>query len=219
MRTSRLLIFIMILLPVVSFGQDSAENLINALADKTREIKSFEVEALIKIDVDFIDIKDRNIKIIYESPDKFSFEGKGLILLPKNGVQMEYMSILNDNYTAIEAGSESMSEIHAEIVKVIPESIDSDIILAQLWIDPEVVRIMKMKTFTKSSGSYVINFEYSGTEMRLPSRLEVIFEISNMSIPVKMMNDFVMDPTLAIDSIPNQAKVIIEYSDYNITYK
>ena len=50
-------------------------------------------------------------------------------------------------------------------------------------------------------------------------RLIVIFEISNMSMPVKMMNDFAMDPDKAVDSLPDKAQVIIEYSDYKITYK
>ena len=76
-----------------------------------------------------------------------------------------------------------------------------------------------MKTFTKSSGSYVINFDYGGGEPRLPTRLEVTFDIKNMSIPVKMMNDFAMDPSVAGDSLPDKAKVIIEYSDYDIIYK
>lgn len=210
---------LILFLPGISNGQDSTNKLIEALIKSTGEISSFEVQALIKVDVEFINIKDREVKIIYEAPDKFSFEGKGLILMPKNGVQMEYMSLLNNNYTAIGAGNEDLGDVKTEIVKIIPESIESDIILAQLWIDPLTPRVVRMKTFTKSSGSYVINFEYGGNEPRLPSRLEVTFEIKNMSIPVKMMNDFAMDPASAGDSIPDQAKVIVEYKDYNISYK
>ena len=207
------------LIALPGYTQESINSLIEELKKSTGEISSFEVKALIKVDVEFINIKDREVKIIYEAPDKFSFEGKGLILMPKNGVQMEYMSLLNDNYTAIGAGTEQIDQIKAEIVKIIPESIESDIILAQLWIDPGFPRILRMKTFTRSSGSYVIDFDYGVGEPRLPSRLVVTFEIKNMSIPVKMMNDFALDPAMSGDSVPDKAKVIIEYSDYNIRYK
>ena len=116
-------------------------------------------------------------------------------------------------------GEEIVRGINTRMVKIIPESIDSDIILAQLWIDPLETRILRMKTFTKTSGSYVIDFEYAQTEDFLPSKLEVTFEISSMSIPVKMMNGFKKDPAVTNDSIPKEARVIIEYGDYSISLK
>lgn len=201
------------------FGQNSAEEIVQLIQDKTNQIKSFEVDANIHVDVDFINIKDRLIKIKYESPDKFTFDAKGLILLPKNGVQMEYMTLFNDQHTAINAGEEKIREVITQIIKVIPESIDSDIILAQLWIDTTEYRILRMKTFTRTSGSYIIDFEYSKSGDILPDRLVVTFEISNMSIPVKMMNDFMKDKSTQTDSLPKDAKVIIEYSNYKISSK
>jgi hypothetical protein len=202
-------------------AQITANELIEGLKAKTNSIKSFEVTARIKVDVDFIDISERQIKITYKAPDKFSFDGEGLVLLPKNGVQMEYMSLLNSNHTAIESGNELIGGTNTRIIKIIPESIDSDIILAQLWIDPGNTRLLRMKTFTKSSGSYLIDFTYAGSEDIMPSILVVNFDISNMSMPVKMMNDF-MKIKVEADSEKTEslkeAKVIIEYSGYKIDY-
>ena len=122
-------------------------------------------------------------------------------------------------YTAIDAGREVIDNLTSHIIKVIPESIESDIILAQLWIDPDNIRIIRMKTFTRKSGSYLIDFEYLQNKDILPSRLVVTFEISNMSIPVKMMNDFMKDPAAKPDSLPKEARVTVEYSNYRITAK
>ncbi len=217
----RVILFLIFIAATIncSYGQTSADSLINILKEKNNKIQSFEVDAIIKIDVDFINIKDREVKISYLAPGKFSFDAKGLILLPKNGVQMEYMTLFNESHTAIDAGQEDVRGVKTRILKIIPESLESDIILAQLWLDPQNVRILRMKTFTRISGSYIIDFEYSKPEEILPSRLVVIFEISNMSIPVKMMNDFMKDPASTPDSLPKEAKVIIEYSDYKVSLK
>jgi len=214
-------IFIIVLAAsgITCYSQTGADDLVQKLKDKTGKVMSFEVDATVKIDVDFIDIKDRKVKIKYVAPDKFEFDAKGLVLLPKNGVEMEYMTLFNEKHTAIEAGNELVGKVMTQIIKVIPESIDSDIILAQLWIDPQENRIMRMKTFTRKSGSYLMDFEYSSNKDILPIRLVVTFEIQNMSIPMKMMNDFMNDSSVEPDSLPKDARVIIEYSNYKISTK
>jgi hypothetical protein len=58
------------------------------------KIQRFEADALVKVDVDFINIKDRKMKVRFESPDKFTFDSEGLALLPKQGMQMEYLKLL-----------------------------------------------------------------------------------------------------------------------------
>lgn len=200
-------------------AQPSSEDLIEGLRNKTNRVKYFDVNATILVDVDFIDISERQVKITYQAPGKFTFEGQGLVLLPKNGVQMEYMSLLNDNYTAIDSGSETVGNTSTRIVKIIPESIESDIILAQLWIEPELLRLVRMKTFTRSSGSYLIDFDYAAREDILPSSLVVLFDINNMSMPVKMMNDFMNKNKAESTDETKEAKVSIRYSDYRITYQ
>ena len=215
----KLVIIVLAINGLACYSQIGADELIQKLKDKTSKVISFEVDATVKIDVDFINIKDRQVRIKYEAPDKFEFDTKGLVLLPKNGVEMEYMTLFNEKHTAIEAGNELIGEVMTQIIKVIPESIDSDIILAQLWIDPQENRIMRMKTFTRQSGSYLMDFEYSSNEDILPVRLVVTFEIQNMSVPVKMMNDFMNDFSTESDSLPKDARVIIEYSNYDISTK
>ncbi len=214
-----ILIYSMLIFSADCFGQISADQLVKGLGDKMNQIESFEVDAVIKVDVEFINIKDREVRIKYQAPDQFIFDTKGLALLPKNGMQMEFLSIINGEYVSIEAGNETIGNTITQIVKVIPESLDSDIILAQFWIDPIESRIMRMKTFTRKSGSYMIEFEYESQDDFLPSRLVVAFEISNMSIPIKMMNDFMQNSSTEADSIPKQARVIVEYSNYKITTK
>jgi len=171
------------------------------------------------VDVEFISIKDRKMKVKFESPDKFSFESDGLALLPKKGLQMDYLQLLKAKYTAIDAGEEVVKNRKTRIVKVIPEAEDSDVILAQLWIDPEYNRIMKMKTFTRKTGSYVIDFEYTTTYRPLPDLLTVTFDIANMAFPAKAMSEIMTKGIQKPDSLPKKATVIVQYSNYKIVNK
>jgi hypothetical protein len=183
------------------------------------KISRFEADAVIKVDVDFISIKDHKMKVKFESPDKFTFDVEGLALLPKKGLQMDYLQLLKTKFTAIDVGEEVIGSCKTRIIKVIPEAEDSDVILAQLWIDPELSRIMKMKTYTRKSGSYVIDFEYNNKFRPLPDVTTVNFDISNMTFPTKAMNEIMTKGIQMPDSTPKKAKVTVLYTNYKIVNK
>ncbi len=202
-----------------SLRAQDADLLLKALAGNMDKISRFEADAVIKVDVDFISIKDRKMKVKFVSPDKFTFDVEGLALLPKKGLQMDYLQILKTKFTAIEVGEEVIKINKTRIIKVIPEAEDSDVILAQLWIDPELSRIMRMKTYTRKSGSYVIDFEYNDNLRPLPDITTVSFEISNMTFPTKAMNEIMTKGLQMPDSLPKKATVTVLYSNYKIVNK
>jgi hypothetical protein len=213
----------LLLIPILAVIQplpaQDAEALLKAVGQNMDKISRFEADALVKVDVEFINIKDRTMKVKFESPDKFTFESDGLALLPKKGLQMDYLQLLKAKYTAIAQGEEIIRNRKTRLVKVIPEAEDSDVILAQLWIDPEYNRIMKMKTFTRKSGSYVIDFDYNTTYRPLPDLLTVSFDINNMTFPSKAMNEIMTKGLQKPDSIPKKATVTVKYSNYKIVTK
>lgn len=215
--------FLLALIPILTIAfpvqAQDADALLKAVAQSMDRISHFEADALVKVDVEFIDIKDRKMKVKFQAPDKFTFESEGLALLPKKGLQMDYMQLLKAKYTAIEQGEEVVGNRKTRIVKIIPEDENSDVILAQLWIDPEFARIMKMKTFTRKSGSYTIDFEYKTTYRSLPDVLTVNFEINNMIFPTKAMNEIMTEGIKMPDTIPKKARVIVQYSNYKIVNK
>ncbi|MCD6332530.1 MAG: hypothetical protein J7L89_04590 [Bacteroidales bacterium] len=179
-------------------------------------IKRFEADANVKIDVEFIDIRDRQIHITYQQPGQFNIKSDGLALLPKKGMNMAYLSLLHANHTALSTGEESIRGIPARIIKIIPESDTSDIVLAQLWLDPVTVRLMRMKTFTRTSGSYMVDFEYHHKDALLPDRVTVSFKINDLMFPTKAMNELMTKGLQKPDSIPKTARVIVDYSNYFI---
>lgn len=196
-------------------AQVPPDELLQALATNMDKINRFEVEARINVDVDFIKIKERLVKVRYEKPDKFEFDAEGLALLPKSGMQMDYLALINRPYTAIRAGEEDIDGVRTVIIKIIPEGDSDDIILAQLWVDPKKISVVRMKTFTKKSGTYLVDFKFANHPFNLPDQTIVTFDISNMSIPAKMMSEFRPNQE-KISEMPTSAKVIIQYANYKV---
>lgn len=220
MRKSRILLLAFTgLLLSWSLPAQDAEVLLKAVGSNMDKISKFEADALVKIDVDFISIKDRKMKVKFQSPDKFSFEAEGLALLPKKGMQMDYLQLLNAKYTAIDVGEEVIKNRKTRIIKVIPEAEDADVVLAQIWVDPELARIMRMKTYTRKSGSYVIDFDYDNLVRPLPDITTISFDISNMTFPTKAMNEIMTKGLEMPDSTPKKAKVTVFYSNFKIVNK
>lgn len=196
-------------------AQDEAQAILQNLGTNFDKLEKFQVDANVKVDVEFIKIKDRLIKIRFEKPDKFTFDSEGLALLPKNGMQMEYLTLIGKGYTSIMAGQEDVAGVRTKIIKVIPEVENEDIILAQMWIDPVANRIVKMKTYTKKSGSYLIEFSYKNHPFNLPDQIVVTFDISALTLPAKMMSEF-QPQAEKVKEGPQQAKVIVQYSNYRV---
>lgn len=204
------------MLGMSGFAQaDEAQALLDKVARNFDKLDHFQVTAMIKVDVDFIKIKDREVRISFKKPDVFNIESDGLALLPKNGMQLEYLTLIGKGYTSIISGQEDIEGVRTTIVKVIPEADLEDIVLAQMWIDPAAGRIVRMKTYTKTSGSYVIDFKFKDHPFNLPDQTIVTFDLSAMTIPAKMMSEFTAQAE-KVKETPSAAKVIVQYTNYRV---
>ncbi len=199
-----------------AFSQLSAEDLSWAVAEKMQRVEKYEADVLIKVDVDMVNIKDREARIFFEQPDKFEVKAKGIALLPRKGAEMEYLALLNEEFTAIEEGTEVLDGVTTRLIKVIPMGSDSDIVLARLWIDEENLRIEKMETFTKSSGTYLVDFAFADHPYDLPDSIRVEFDVQDMSLPAAMTGDLEALSKKLDRKGATRGIVILEYSNYKV---
>jgi hypothetical protein len=91
-----------------------------------------------------------------------------------------------------------------------------DIILAQIWIDEENLRMVRMKTYTKSSGSYLVDFTYTNYPFDLPAGIRVEFDVKNMSLPSSMTGDMEDLSKKLEKKGGTKGSVSIEYSNYEV---
>jgi hypothetical protein len=209
--------FIILLLIIsVTSAQEAPKEILSKVKEKVEEVENYSVDVLVKVEVDFINIKDRKAKVTFTKPDKFDVKAEGFTLLPKKGMEMEYMDLINQPYTAILIKEEIINGVNTKLIKVIPDNSDGDIVLAELWIDPTTSIMYKMKTYSKSSGTYTVFFYFSNNPFDLPEKVVVEFEVKNNKLPAAFTGD--------IDALGNsdkkdkisKGKVIILYSNYEI---
>lgn len=128
-------IILIVLFNIVTGNADNkASEITESLITKINKVNSYTADLLIKVDVDFVKIKERKAKVRYQKPDVFEIEADGFALLPKNGTNLEYMEILREPHTAIYLGEVKINNSPAHHIKIIPTDGKSQIVLAEMWI-------------------------------------------------------------------------------------
>lgn len=199
-------------------SSNSPKELLSQFRDRMLRVHDYKAKVNIKVDVDFINIKDRKAVVFFEQPDQFKFSAGGFALLPKKGMEMEYLELLQSDYTAISAGTETIDSVETQVIKVIPNSDSLDIVLAKMYLNPEAKLIHRMETFTKKSGTYSINFSYANHPYDLPDQLEIIFDVKNQKLPVSLTGDL-KSIGKKMQEAEKRARVFINYSDYEVNRK
>lgn len=188
---------------------DSAQN-------KVQNIKSYTVDAIIDIDVDFLRMPSKEAKITYEYPNKLNIETKGFSMIPKYGLRPFMKTIAKEDNMAIYAGMEQIEGNTCYIIKLLPRA-DGKIIMIKLWIRVDDYLVARSETFTRRSGSFLIDFNYDN--IVLPSSLVFSFEARGINIPWKFMgNSIEIDKTKMKENEIKVGKVYINFSNYEIEY-
>jgi hypothetical protein len=213
-----IIILITFLFFISPLHSNEADDILNKIVEKHDNINQYQAEINIKIDVDFINIEERKATVTYKKPDIFNveIENDGFALLPKNGAQMEYLSILKQPHTALIDRDEKLDGKQLKVIKIIPSnSKDNNIILAEFWIDVTKSRVYRLKAFTSNEGNYTADFEYASHPFDLPDKLILKFDIKNMNIPNYMSGEM-KNNAKENGEKTTEGKVIIKYLKYNI---
>jgi hypothetical protein len=200
-----------------SFSQSAyADSLINTAIKKMQDIPSYECNVLIDLDVSFINIDQRKGKVYFLPPDSIRYKIKGFAFLPKKGYNGHAYSVTENDFVALHLGAEIVHKEACEIVKVIPENIESEVVLGQFWIDKKD-RIHKMIIVTKTDGNYEIDLQYGLSKYPVPAVAKIKFEVQEMKLPKTMTGDLEADDKeLSKKEKKKQKKgsITITYSDY-----
>ncbi len=205
----------MLLFDFGASGQD-ADLLIKNVREKFQKVKEYEAAVSIKIDVDFVKIPDKTGTIWFMQPDHIKVKTKGFSLLPKRGMNFSPNQLLEGGFTPIWIKKEVVDGHNTEVVKVIPQSDDSDILISTLWIDPVKNIIRKLESTTRNEGTFVMQFSYgklySGYE--LPEKIIFDFDLRKNEIPLGLTGDFESERPKDPKPKNTRGTVTIFYSDY-----
>lgn len=172
-------------------GQDGA-TLLKSAEKKFNAVKNYKADVNIKTDVSFIKVVPVNAFIYYKQPDKMHIECKGIAILPKQGPDFLFATLLNsENFIAVDMGTQLYNTIILKIIKLLPKSDTSDLVLGTVWIEANTLLIYKTQVTTKSRGTVDLEFTYGKyANYLLPDKVVFEMDVNKFKIPKAIAADY-----------------------------
>ena len=132
-----------------AFAQE-VNSVLEKVRSKLAQVKDYQANALMKLNVSFLQVPDSKVIVYYKQPDKFRIrQEKGISLVPKGGMSVNLNSMLtNGKYTAVDAGASTLGNDQVKIIKLLPLDEQSDVVLSTLYIDSKNFLVKKVVSTT-----------------------------------------------------------------------
>jgi len=192
--------------------------IIKNVRDKFETVRDYEVDVDIKIDISFIKVPDKKAKLFFKQPDKILlYITKGFAMLPKQGWNFSPAYLFKEDFSAIYVKQETVDNVKLDVIKIMPTSDSSEVILSTLHIDPVRNVIRKIETTGKKSGTIQVELKYDSKSEVLPSEARFSFNLGNAPAPENLPND---NQKIRSDrhklNGPISGKATLTYSNYQI---
>ena len=204
-------VFIILCFTALNAQSNNPEELIRLVKNNFQNINDYSVDVSIDVDITILKAPTTNAKIYFKQPNKVKIESDGFALIPKQGLNFFPTELLESDYSPIYIRSDKFENFQVEIIKIIPMSDTTDIILTTLWIDPLIKVIRKIEMSTKSIGLIEVQLRYNDVVERvLPSEAKFIFQAGNDD----MKEEYKSDLKKNISSKKISGTVNLRYSNY-----
>ncbi len=206
----------------------AAETDANTLFQKMRErlnyVKDYVADVKMKIDVSFMRVPNISGKLYYKAPDKLKLERHGgIAILPKKSVNLTLSNLIpSGDATVIDAGHEMIGGINTHIIKVVPVSEQSDIILTKIWIDETRMLALRTETTTRDNGTVRMDLQFDKyANIALPDKVIFYTDVKEYKLPKGITMDYEsaeqvpqQAPADAKSAKPRKGRIQIEYLNY-----
>jgi outer membrane lipoprotein-sorting protein len=199
MKKFCLLIFLVTL--TVGAQQINPDEILTKVKEKINKVNDYSVQANVKVDVDFLRVPETKATIYFKQPDKVKMESDGFALIPRQGFNFSPLMLLKEDYTAVFAKEDTLEGNEIYLIKILPLSDSTDVVLSNLWIDKNNFVVHKVMTTTKKSGTVQIDLKYDN--------------LDRMNIPQTAMEGSQGDQKSKTNKNMS-GRVIVTYSNYNI---
>lgn len=164
------------------------KKLLDAVRQKFNKVNDYKADASVKLDMSFFKVPDMKAKVFFKKPDKIKVEADGFAMLPKQGLKFSPADLLKEDFTAIYVRSETIDNRKIDVVKTIPNSDSSEVILSTVWVDAAESVIRKVETTRKKGGTTQIELIYDSYEFGLPSQIKLSFNLGDVQMPMNLPN-------------------------------
>ncbi|MBM3441951.1 MAG: hypothetical protein FJX89_04525 [Bacteroidetes bacterium] len=208
------------LLPLLAPAQD-APSLVKRLRAKMDVVNDYRAQGMLKTDVSFLRIPVSRVNVLYRKPDRFRIrKDNGISLLPKGGISINLNAMMAlGEVTAVDAGQSLQQGRALRVVKMLPASEASDVILSTLYIDEKELLIRKAVTTTRENGTYEMEMEYGRhAGYGLPDKVVVSFDTRDYKMPKAITFEYEPGekPSKRAAGKDRKGRVEIRYEQYVI---
>lgn len=203
-----------------SVKAQTAEEIIRQVREKIDKVNDYEAKGKLKTNVAFIKAPIANVKIYFKKPNKLRIHNEsGISFIPKGSVNISLNNVFTDisSYDIIDAGREQNSNLR--IIKLLPKSDTSEVVLSTLYIDDKNMLIKKATTTTRDNGTFELQMTYGKyADYGLADKVVFSFNTKDYKLPKGITFDYddgtQEDETKKLKD--KKGKVEISYSNYVI---
>ena len=208
---------------MVGISQDMTA-LVNKVKAKLDKVNDYVAEGNMKTDVAFIKAPVGKVKVYFKKPNRFKLKRDGGIsILPKGGVTVNMGSLVAGNdFVAIAAGEATINNTKVKVIKLLPTTDNSDVVLSTIYVDEVNLLILKAATTTKENGSFEIEMSYGKySSYALPDKINFSFNTKDYKLPKGVALEFDDEEKLSdAEKIKRKkGRVQITYSSYIINQR
>lgn len=205
---------------LLTANAQDAMALIKQVKAKLDKVSDYAATGKMKTDVAFLKVPIAKVNMYFKKPNKYRIsKEKGISIMPKGGVSVNMQNVLGDNnYVALDAGGSTVGGTAVKVIKLLPISETSDVVLTTLYIDPTTLLIKKATTTTKENGTYDVEMIYGKwADYALPDKMIFSFNTKDYKLPKGVTMEFDDGERPNLDKLKDKkGRVEITYLTYEI---
>jgi hypothetical protein len=203
-----------------SSAQD-VNTLIKLVKNKLDNINRYQATGTMKTSIAYLKIPIAKVNIQYRKPNELTIKSNnGVTFVPKGVDAISLQKIFSSEFTAIDGGTEKIKQKVLRVVRLLPTSQQSNIVLSTVYINPSDLVVEKSSTTTKDEGTYEMEMQYGKyIQLGLPDKVTFTFNAKDYKIPKGLTLDFdnASSKNQKIDkTMLNKGKAEIVFQQYTI---
>ncbi|MFZ9261697.1 MAG: hypothetical protein ACO3AW_01025 [Chitinophagaceae bacterium] len=184
-----LLVFLLV---ETNLKSQDINKLINQVKSKLEKINRYEANGTMKTTIAYLKIPIAKVKVYFKKPNEISIQSNsGVTFIPKGVNAISLQNILSNDFTVIDGGRETVKQKVLRVIKLLPNSSNSNIVLSTVYINETDLVVEKSSTTTKEEGTYEMEMQYGKyIQYGLPDKLIFTFNAKDYKIPKGLTLDF-----------------------------
>lgn len=211
-------IFLYLLLTSLLIGQSKDPYaILNKVKGNFAKIKDYKAEISIKVNMEYLKVPDMKATMYFKQPNKTKLDSREFAMLPKQAFNFSPTAMLEKDFSAIYVKQDKIDGRTMQVVKVIPNSDTSVIILSTLWIDAEKYLVRKVESTARRGGATVIELSYDNNfQYPLPKKILFSLDVPKLQYFQDPRNKKVETEKKSGQKTTDKGTVSITYSNYKV---